>query len=272
MKKILIVLTLVMSQVTFAEGILDTAAAQNKETYHDYGTSTGVTVYEALSKFPSELTETYILMRLTGLSDDREQFIRKDLLKNAGFRNTANVKFRKTDGTEKMLSVLHGVSHAFSLGIVPIKSFFEADYAKLPQGEFYTFESVVPENQLEDISPEVLASIELEYMLQVEFSNGVLIRQYNVDNYTKENIAKFEELAMSLPDDVSPEIKQLKDRYLNEDLPRIKGALERYKNPTELDLIARQNLSDILVIIRSNNSPLQNARRTAGYYSGYFYY
>jgi hypothetical protein len=270
MKKILVVLTFFVYQVAFTEGLPGTAGpAQSGETYQDYGTSEGVTIYDARSRFPPELTEAYILIRLAGFSDEREQFIKDDLLKNAGFRSTANAKFRKTNGTEKVVSVLYGINHAFSLGVIPMSPFFEVDYARLPQNKFYTFQSVVPHDQLEDISPAVRTAIELEYMLQVEFSNGILIRRYNEHNYTEENIAKFEDLAMSLPDGISPEIKRLKDRYLNEDLPRIRAALNRYENPTELDIIARQNLSDVFVIIRSDNSPLQNARRTAGYYAGY---
>jgi hypothetical protein len=256
MKKILVVLVLFVYQVTFAED------APGQEEYLDYGTSAGVTVYSARSKFPSELTETYILIRLTGLSDDREQFIKEDLLRNAGFRRTADAKFRKTGGLEKAMSVLYGIGHAFSLGIVPMVPFYEVDYARLPQGDFYAFDSVVPADQLTDISPAVRTTMELEYMLQVEFSNGILIRHFNADNYTEENIAKFEELAMSLPDDVLPELTQLKNRYLNEDAPRLRAALERYRNPTELDLIARRNLSDILVIVTNDNPPMQNARRT----------
>jgi hypothetical protein len=269
MKKILIVLALFVYQVAFAEDPPDTAApVQNEEKYYDYGASEGVTVYGSQSRpeFPSELTETYILFRLTGLSDEREQFIKEDLLKNAGFRSTANVRFRKTSGAEKGMSLLHGIAHAFSLGLVPMSPFFEVNTEKLPQGEFFMFDTVVPGDWFENISPELRRTIELEYMLQAEFSNGVLIRHYNVSNYTEENIAKFEELAMSLPDDISPELKQIKDRYLNEDLPRIRAALERYKNPSELALIARENLRDILVVIRSSNSPLENARRTAEYY------
>jgi hypothetical protein len=269
MKKILVVLTLFVHQVTFAGGMLDTAvSARNEEKYYDYGTSKGVTIYNERSGpiFPSKLTESYILFKLSGFSSDREQFIKEDLLKNAGFRSTAGAKFRKTSGEEKAVSVLYGITHAFSLGVVPVIPFFEVNYARLPQNEFYTFGSVVPDNQLEDISPEVRTTVELEYMLQVEFCDGVLIRDYNVDYYTEENIAKFEELARSLPDDASPEIRWLKGRYLTGDLPRIRAALDRYKNPTELDLIARQNLSDILVTIKNNNSPQQNARRTAGYY------
>jgi hypothetical protein len=272
MKKILVVLALFVYQAAFAEGTVDTAApAQTDENYYDYGISEGITVYDEHSrpKFSSELTESYILIRLGGFSDDREQFIKEDLLKNAGFRSTANVRFRKTSGAEKTVSVLYGLSHAFSLGVVPTTPFFETDYARLPRGELYAFESVVPGNQLENVSPEVRTTVELEYMLQVEFCNGVLIRNYNTDYYTEENIAKFEELAMSLADDTSPEIKRLKDRYLNEDLPRIKAALDRYKNPSELDLIARQNLKDILVIIRNNTPPFQNARRTEEILRGY---
>ncbi|GHV82568.1 hypothetical protein AGMMS49991_11260 [Spirochaetia bacterium] len=83
--------------------------------------------------------------------------------------------------------------------------------------------------------------MELEYMLQVEFCNGVLIRDWNQNYYTKKNIAKFEEMANSLPES-PPSIKQLKDRYLNEDLPKIKAALERFNNPNENYLQAMRNL------------------------------
>jgi hypothetical protein len=269
MKKILIVLALFVYQTAFAEDPPDTAApAQNEENYYDYGTSGGLTVYDKnpQPEFPVKLTERYILIKLTGLPDDREQFIKDDLLKNAGFRSTANARFRKTNGMEKGTSLLHGFVHAFSFGVIPMAPFFEVDYGRLPQGEFYMFDTIVPGDWFKNMPPEIRKAIELEYMLQAEFSNGILIRNYNAENYSEKNIAKFEALAMSLPDDVSPEIKQLKDRYLNEDLPRIRAALERYKTPTELNLIARQNLSDILVIMRSGNSPLENARRTAGSY------
>jgi hypothetical protein len=269
MKKILILLALFVYQTAFAEDLPDTVeSVQNEENYYDYGISKGLTVYDEdpRPEFPSKLTETYILFRLTGLSDGREQFIKNDLLKNAGFRNAANARFRKTRGAEKGLSMLHGITHAFSLGLVPMRPFFEVDYDRLPQGEFYTFDTVVPEDWFRNISPELRKTIELEYMLQAEFCNAILIRHYNAGNYTEENIAKFEALARSLPDDVSPEIKQLKGRYLNEELPRIKAALERYKNPSEMALIARENLRDILVVIRSGDSPLENARRTAEYY------
>ncbi|MDR0643221.1 MAG: hypothetical protein LBG07_12285 [Treponema sp.] len=267
MKKILFVLALFVYQVAFAEGPADSVLpTQTEEDYQDYGSTEGVTFYDTRSHFPPELTEAYILIRLNGLSGDREQFIKEDLLKNAGFRSTANVKFRKTNGAEKAISVLYGINHAFSLGLVPMSPFFEVDYARLAPNNFYTFQSIVPNGQLEDISPAVRTAMELEYMLQVEFSNGILIRRYNVDNYTEENIAKFETLALSLPDDVSPELNRLKDRYLNEDLPRIRAALERYKNPSELATIARRNLSDILVIIRNDTSPWQNARKPAEYY------
>ena len=40
-------------------------------------------------------------------------------------------------------------------------------------------------------------------------------------------------------------IKELKDRYLNIELPKIKSALERYKNPSEDYLRARENLREM---------------------------
>jgi hypothetical protein len=51
-------------------------------------------------------------------------------------------------------------------------------------------------------------------------------------------------LALSLPDS-PPGIKQAKDRYLNVELPKIKAALERFKNPSENALRARENLGDL---------------------------
>jgi len=78
-------------------------------------------------------------------------------------------------------------------------------------------------------------------MLQIEFCNGIII-QDKISYYTDENINKFERLTLGLPD--FPEnVYQAKNRYLNE-LQKIKAALERYKNPSENNLRALQNLKD----------------------------
>jgi hypothetical protein len=257
MKKLLIVLMLFAYQAASAEDLTDSPPAEEEEKYYDYGISGGVTLYGQ-----GESVEARILAILNGFSDGREAFIKNDLLKNAGFRSTAAVRFRKTTGAEKSEAVLQGIMHAFSLGIIPVISFSEVNYGRLPPGEFYEFEAVFASSRLRNVSPELRTAIELEYMLQAEFCGGILIRRYNADYYTEENIAKFEKLAASLPDS-PPAIKQIKDRCLNTDLPRIKAALERFENPSEAYMIARENLSDILVVIRSDNSP--NARRPAEY-------
>jgi hypothetical protein len=51
--------------------------------------------------------------------------------------------------SEKVLSILHGLGHAFneiSFGLVqiPMKPFFEIDYSKLPEGDYYKFEQIIP--------------------------------------------------------------------------------------------------------------------------------
>jgi hypothetical protein len=81
--------------------------------------------------------------------------------------------------------------------------------------------------------------MELEYMLQIEFCNGILAHD-NLNYYTDTHINEFEGLILRLPD--FPEsVYQAKNRYLNE-LRRIKAALERYRNPSEDYLRALQNL------------------------------
>jgi hypothetical protein len=256
MKIMLIVLILFAYQSASAEDLIDTNAPPGKDDkYYDYGTSGGVTLYDD----QLESVEARILTVLNGFSSVREQFIKNDLLRDAGFRSGGAVRFRKTDGAEKAAAVLQGIMHAFSLGIVPAAPFSEVNYAQLPGGEFYEFEAVFSTSRLRNVPPELRISIELEYMLQVGFCDGILIRQYNADYYNEENIAKFEKLAASLPDS-PPAVKQIKDRYLNSELPRIKAALERFENPSEIYLTARQNLSDILVIIRNDDSLFHNAR------------
>jgi hypothetical protein len=262
MKKLLIVLILFAYQAASAEDLTDPPQAE-EEKYYDYGISSGVTLYDQ-----GESVEARILTILNGFSDGREAFIKSDLLKNAGFRSAATVRFRKTTGAEKSEAVLQNIMHAFSLGVVPAIPFSEVNYDQLPLGEFYEFEAVFASSRLKNVSPELRTAIELEYMLQTGFCGGILIRNYNADYYTEENIAKFENLAASLPDS-PPAVKQIKDRCLNTELPRIKAALERFENPSEIYITARENLSDILVIIRSDNS--LNGRRPAEYQIPYRY-
>jgi hypothetical protein len=247
MKKTLLVMVLFTSLAVFAEdaagplseSILEQAGEEGE--YQDYDISGGVTVYGG----SSESLEAGILARLNGFSVDREQFIEGELLRNAGFHRGANARVRATTGREKSMALLQGMVHAF-LGGIPLRPLFEVRYGDLPEGVFYRFETVIYGNPLGNVSAEVRTAMELEYMLQVEFCDGVLIRDWNVNYYTEENIDYFEELARSLPD-TSPAIQQLKDRYLNDALPRIRGALERYRNPSESALRARQNLSDVFL-------------------------
>ena len=200
----------------------------------------GITIF---GEFSSDSIEAEVLTILNGSLSNRKQFIESNLLEDAGFRRTANVRYRKSDTSEKTSSVFHGIAHALSFGIVPMKPFFEIDYDRLPRGEYYSFESVIISSEFNDISENVLSVLELEYMLQIEFCNGILF-EYNKNYYTEENINKFESLILNLPN--SPEsIWQLKERYLNIELPRIKNALERYNNPSEDYLRAIQNLEEL---------------------------
>jgi hypothetical protein len=245
MKKILLVLVMFTSLAVFAEdaagplseSISEPVIEQTGEEYRDYGVSGGVTVYGG----SGESLEAGILARLNGFSIDRERFIERDLLRSAGFQRSARTKVRQTTAAEKSMALLQGVVHAF-LSSVPLEPLFELEYGELPEGEFYHFESVIYGSPLNNVAPEVRTAVELEYMLQVEFCDGILIRDWNLNYYTEENIARFEELARSLPD--SPDLQQLKIRYLNDALPRIRGALERYRNPSESALRARRNLND----------------------------
>lgn len=244
MKKTLLALMLCASLTVFAEDAAGPPVepvpeqTEKEADYQGYGISGGVTVYGT----SSEALEAGILARLNGFSIDREQFIETELLRKAGFRRDASAKVRRTTGAEKSMALLQGMVHAFLNGI-PLQPFFEVEYDGLREGEFYRFDAVIYGNPLGNVSPEVRTAMELEYMLQVEFSDGILIRDWNVNYYTEENIGRFEELARSLPD-TSPALQQLKDRYLNDALPRIRAALERYRNPSESALRARLNLSD----------------------------
>ena len=205
------------------------------EEYEDFLTAEGITIYGERS--PSE---TRILSALNGSLSSRKNFIENDLLDNAGFRRTGNVRYRKTDASEKGLSVLHGFGSLFSFGLIPMKPFFEVDYARLPKGRYYPFESVIIYSEFKNLSLDVYNVLKLEYMLQIEFANGIVISDI-LNYYTEENIENFEKLIQNLPD--FPEsIRQFKERYLNIELPKIKRAFYRYNNPSENYLRAKENL------------------------------
>ena len=211
------------------------------DDYYDFGISGGITIFgERPSEYASESTEANILSALNGSPSDRKNFIENDLLHNAGFRSTANLRYRRTDGTEKALSVLHGIGRVLSFGIVPMKPFFEVDYGRLPNGVYFSFETVISSSELNDISPDVLAVMKIEYKLQIEFGNGFLSNS-NRNYYTQENINRFEMLILDLPE-LPESIGQLKERYLNNALPAIKRSFERHNNPGDDWLQALENL------------------------------
>jgi hypothetical protein len=217
------------------------------EEYSDVGTGEGIIIYgEGPKEFTSDSTEAFILSQLNGTSSDRKQFIEEEFLEDAGFRRTGNVKYRETESSEKAISVLHGIARLFSFGIVPLKPFFEIEYGQLQKGQYYSFESVFVKSKYNNnISLDVLNIMKLEYMLQIEFCNGIII-QDNINYYTDEHIHEFEELIYKLPD--YPEsIAQSKKRFLDE-LKRIKRALERSRNPGENNLRALENLRDSLYL------------------------
>jgi len=230
-REILFIATFFLIMTVYAQ---ETGNSENLYD-EDFGIAGGITIY---GQQPIDL---YVLEQINGSLSARKQFIETDFLEESGFRRTGNVKYRKTESSEKALSVLHGVGHMLSLGIVPMKPFYEVEYAKLPKGEFYKFEAVFVKSNFKDVTPEVLTLIELEYMLQIEFCNGIII-QDNIHYYMDENINKFERLILGLPD--FPEnVYKAKNRYLNE-LKRIRAALERRRNPSEDSLRALQNLGN----------------------------
>ena len=211
----------------------------NEDEYYEFRMADGITVYGDRSS-----TETRILNALNGSLSNRKNFIENDLLENAGFRRTGNVRYRKTEASEKGLSILHGVGSLLSFGLIPEKPFFEINYAKLPKGQYYSFESVIIHSELKNISLDAYNLLKLEYMLQIEFANGFVIES-TLYYYTEENIDKFEKLILSLPD--SPEsIRQIKKRYLNIELPKIRRVFNRYNNPGEDYLRAVENLRNSL--------------------------
>ncbi|MCL2800475.1 MAG: hypothetical protein FWD28_01775 [Treponema sp.] len=203
---------------------------------------------ERLQEFAPESIEGSILSILNGSLSERVQFIRNVVLGNAGFRPLGNTRFRRTDGAEKTLSVLHMVTRGITFGFLPMpaRPFSEIEYERLPDGVFYSFQTVISSSDLHNVSPIVLLVLEIEYKLQIEFANGLLLA--NNRNYlTEENISIFEKLIFELPE--YPEsIQRLRERYLNIELPRIRNSLERHLNPSENHLRALENLSDWRVI------------------------
>ncbi|GHU57730.1 hypothetical protein FACS189444_0300 [Spirochaetia bacterium] len=234
MKRGIFLFFLLLSQYPFSDELYD-------DEYYDFGSSEGITVFGDLDKYEKE---NKIIEILNQKQEEREIFIEEELLKKSGFRRTGNVKFRETTGGEKALSALQAVFHAV-YGRIPMKPFFEEEYDRLPKGEFYNFYAVLMKNDLINVSKEIQTIMELEYKFQIEFSNGILIENWNIKYYTDENIEYFEQLILSLPDTVE-DIKTIKERFLNIELPKIKSALERYNNPSELYIQARKNLSDII--------------------------
>jgi hypothetical protein len=222
------------------------AYTQETDEYYDFGMAAGITIYgERPKEYDPGSIDAYVLNQLNGFESDRKQFIEIELLEKAGFRRTGNVKYRESTTSEKASSVVHGIFHAFSFGIVPKKSFFEIEYDKLPKGKYYTFESIVITSEYKNVSPEILIVMELEYKLQIEFFFGIVI-QDNIKYYTDENINKFEELILKLPD--YPEsIITVKTRYFGE-LLKIKNAYERHKNPSENHKKAMENLGNDFII------------------------
>jgi hypothetical protein len=208
------------------------------DVYYDTGTAGGLTVFGE-RPLDSESMDAHVLNKLNGSLSDRKKFIETEFLEESGFRRTGNVRYRKSTGSEKASSVLHGLAHLFSFGIVPTKPYSEIEYDRLPKGEYYKFQSVFIKSNFKNVTPEVLTLMELEYMLQIEFCNGIVIRD-SINYYTDAHIDKFEKLILSLPD-LPESIQKAKSRYSNE-LQKLKAALERYRNPSEDYMRAMDNL------------------------------
>jgi hypothetical protein len=245
-KEMLFILAFFISMTSYAQ------ETNNNENFtdvdYDFGTAREITIYgERPKEFDSKSIDAHVLNQINGSFSARKQFLETDFIEGAGFRRNANVRYRETNASEKALSVLSGVVSLAFLGLIPIQPFFGIEYDKLPKGEFYKFEQVFVKSNFKNVTPEVLTVMELEYMLQIEFCNGLIIKNSsytNISYYTDENISKFERLILGLPD--SPEsIYQAKNRYLNE-LKKIKVAFERYKNPSEKYLRVVENIGDSL--------------------------
>jgi len=207
--------------------------AQETDADYDSGIAEGITIY---GRRPADAR---VMELINGSRADRKRFIETEFLEESGFKKAANARYRKTETSEKALSVLHGFGSLISFGLIPVLPFDEIEYDRLPDGEVYKFEAVFVRSNYRDVLPEVLTVIEIEYMLQIEFFNGVIIHD-NLKYYTDENINKFEKLILGLPD--YPEsVSRAKKRYTDE-LRRIKRAFERHRNPNENYIIALRNL------------------------------
>ena len=149
-----------------------------EDGYYDFVDIEGITIIaDRILEFTPESVEARILTSLNGSVEERRQIIQNDLLQNAGFRGTGNVRFRKTDTSEKVISLLGGLFRGLTFSFISPTEvpLLEIEYARLPRGEFYSFDSVIFHSELSSISPYVLNILRIEYMLQVEFGNGFLI-------------------------------------------------------------------------------------------------
>jgi hypothetical protein len=244
MKKILFILIFFASMTGYTQETND--EEDFDDIFYDFESAKGITVYaEQPKEYAAESKNAYVMNRLNGSTSERKNFIETDFLEKSGFRRSADVRYRETTPSEKAYSVLSGVVSMASLGLIPVKPFFGVEYDKLPKGECFRFEQVFVKSDYKDVSFEVFTVMELEYMLQIEFRNGLILNNSiytNVNYYTEENINKFEKLIIELPD--APEsIYQTKTRYLGE-LQKIKTVFERYKNQSVNYLRAVQNLKN----------------------------
>ena len=233
---VFIFLTSIMSHFSYAQTI-DNNSELTDDEFFELMMDEGITIFGDRS-----LTETRILTALNGSISERRNFIENDLLENSGFRRTGNIRFRRTSASEKGLSVLHGFGSLLSFGLIPMTPFFEVDYGRLPSGYYYSFESVFISSEFTDVSLEVFSIMKLEYMLHIEFGNGIVMSP-TINYYTEEKISYFEYLINSLPD--YPEnIARIKERFLNTELPRIRRAFERHSNLSDDNLRAIENLGN----------------------------
>ena len=240
--KLLIIILFIFSSNTYSQELIDNNLIDDE--YYNFGGIGGITIFaERIQEFAPESVEVKVLMALNGSLAERKQFIGSDLLEDAGFRRTGNIKFRKTNTSEKTQSVLGSFVRGLTFGFVSPKAvpFSEIEYDGLPRGEFYSFESILVRSKLRNVSLEVSHVMRLEYMLQIEFGNGIIIEDTK-RYYTEENINRFEMLILELSE-FPLSIKEFKERFINIELPRIRQAFDRYNNPSEDYLRAIHNLN-----------------------------
>ena len=231
-----------MTQLTNAQEN-DVNSELTEDEYQDFFMADRIIIYGERPE-----TETMILDALNGSFSERRNLIQNELLKNAGFRGTGNARFRKTNTSEKAQYVFGMILRGITFGIInpPELPIDEIEYEKLPRGHYYSFESVLIASEFRNISRDVFNVLKLEYLLQIQFGNGIVIST-TINYYTEENITNFENLIISLPD--TPEdIGRIKERFLNTELPRIKRAFDRYSNPSEDYMRAMENLRNSFII------------------------